>query len=349
MILRPNSDRTQIIGIDTVPWLRMRSAYEEHLARARKYLRRRAAPRCYLSHLPEQAAWAEKLIHDLDHAGVSVIKQAADVVELSDFVIVLDTDAYEQAFQDHDAALAADSPLILERFVKTKETVIALRVEGEAKPHRFEKCNRGKFCDETHYLVGLFSLVLNLYRIPLTHGDFVPLRQALHQQWEQTLAGKIAPDVNTPFKVFISYSQKDEELKDELVTMLAGLQRRGVVDAWQDRCIEPGEAWHKAIHDALDSCDLALLLVSPNYLASRFIQEEEQPKLLQPAQEISGRVIPIIVRQCLWQSEPVLKDIQSLPKSGKPVITFSKENGDRDQVWTEIATAVEKRAKENSR
>ena len=80
----------------------------------------------------------------------------------------------------------------------------------------------------------------------------------------------------------------------------------------------------------------------------RFIQEEEQPKLLQRRQEISGRVIPIIVRPCMWQSEPVLKDIQALPKDGKPVITFSKENGDRDQVWTEIATAVEKRAKEKT-
>ena len=44
-----------------------------------------------------------------------------------------------------------------------------------------------------------------------------------------------------PPKVFISYSHKDEKFKDELVKMLAGLQRRRVIDAWQDRRIEPGE------------------------------------------------------------------------------------------------------------
>jgi hypothetical protein len=36
----------------------------------------------------------------------------------------------------------------------------------------------------------LFDLVLNLYAIPFTHAGFAPLRQKLHEQWEQTLAGK---------------------------------------------------------------------------------------------------------------------------------------------------------------
>ena len=105
-------------------------------------------------------------------------------------------------------------------------------------------------------------------------------------------------------KVFISYSHKDEAFKDELVTMLAGLQRRGIVDAWQDRRIEAGDEWNKSIQTAMNECDIALLLVSPDYLASRFIQEQEQPKLLQRREEIKTRVMPIIVRPCMWQSEP---------------------------------------------
>jgi internalin A len=148
-------------------------------------------------------------------------------------------------------------------------------------------------------------------------------------------------------KLFISYSHKDETFKDELVSMLEGLQRQGIVDTWQDRRIEPGDEWNKSIHDAMDECDLALLLVSRDYIASRFIQEQEQPKLLQRREEMRVRVIPIIVRPCKWQSEPVLKDLQALPKDGKAVITFSPDNGERDQVWTDIATAIEKRAKAN--
>jgi tetratricopeptide (TPR) repeat protein len=147
-----------------------------------------------------------------------------------------------------------------------------------------------------------------------------------------------------PFKVFISYSHKDEEFKDELVTMLAGLQRRGIIDAWQDRRIEAGDEWYKSIQDAMDECDLALLLVSPDFIASRFIQEEELPHVLARREEVRLRVIPIIVRPCMWSSEPVLSDLQALPKDAKPVITFSKANGDRDQVWADIAKVIEKRA-----
>jgi hypothetical protein len=49
------------------------------------------------------------------------------------------------------------------------------------------------------------------------------------------------------------------------------------------------------------------------------------------------RVIPIIVRPCLWQQEPVIKKLQVIPRDGKAVISFAKENGDRDQIWTEIS------------
>jgi hypothetical protein len=116
-------------------------------------------------------------------------------------------------------------------------------------------------------------------------------------------------------------------------------------DAWQDRRIEAGDEWYQSIHDAMNDCDLALLLVSPDYLASRFIQEEEQPKLLQRRQEMRLRVIPLIVRPCTWTSEPVLKDLQALPEDGKAVITFLQATGERDQVWADIATVIEERAK----
>jgi small GTP-binding protein len=343
----PDLDKPQTIGIGASLWLqreeaaaRLRSAYEVQLTKVKGYRRTWAVPRCYLSHLPEQAAWAEELIRDLRDAGVYVVEQAAQV-QPDDFVIVLDTPAYQKAFRT--PILAADVPLVRARWGKRQ--LISLALTGRGDAHEFKDCKLGSFCDETHYPVCLFDLVLNLYAIPLTHAGFAPLRQALHAQWEQTLARRKGDDVTSPLKIFISYSHKDETFKDALVTMLAGLQRRGVVDAWEDQRIEAGDEWNKSIQDAMNDCDLSLLLVSPDYLASRFIQEEEQPKLLQRRQEMQLRVIPIIVRPCKWQSEPVLKDLQALPKNGKAVIKFSKANGARDQVWTDIATVIEKRVK----
>jgi hypothetical protein len=197
--------------------------------------------------------------------------------------------------------------------------------------------------------MGLFDLVLNLYAIPITHAGFAPLRQALHDQWEQTLARFAGASKNLAPRIFISYSHQDEKFKDELIKMLAGMQRRGVIDAWQDRRIEPGAEWFKAIKQAINECDLALLLVSADFIASGFINDEELPDLLKRRQQEGMTVIPIIVRDCTWRSEPVLKDLQALPRDGKAVITFPEATGERDRVWMGIAQAIEKLAQSKSK
>jgi TIR domain-containing protein len=149
---------------------------------------------------------------------------------------------------------------------------------------------------------------------------------------------------NAALKVFISYAHKDEDYKNELISMLAGLERRGIIDIWQDREIEDGDAWLKEIEDAMHGCELALLFVSSNFINSRFIQGKEVPHLLQRRKEEGLRVVPIILDHCLWESEPVLSDLQAIPRDAKPIITFPKENGERTRAWKEIAQAIEKRA-----
>ncbi len=280
-IALPHLDQPQGIGISTSSWLqreeaaaRLRSAYEAQLTRVKGYRRDWAIPRCYVSHHPDQEARARELVRNLRDARVYVVERA-DQVQSTDFVVVLDTPAYQEAFRT--PTMATDAALVQARLGGRQ--LISLALTGQPRAHDFEHCQPGSFYDETHEPVSLFDLVLNLYAIPFAHAGFAPLRKDLHGQWEQTL-GQDRAAADPALRLFISYSHKDEALKDELVTMLAGLQRRGVIDAWEDRQIQPGEEWNQAIQDALSRCDLALLLVSPDYLASRFIQEEEQPKLL---------------------------------------------------------------------
>ncbi|MEM6254193.1 MAG: COR domain-containing protein, partial [Cyanobacteria bacterium P01_D01_bin.156] len=151
-------------------------------------------------------------------------------------------------------------------------------------------------------------------------------------------------NMKTP-KIFISYAHEDEQFKEKLDKMMAGMKRRGVIETWQDRLIEPGDDWYESIQTAMNDADIALLLISDDFIESRFINETEVPKLLERRQAEGMRVIPIIVRPCLWTSEPILNKLQALPKDGKPVITFDKDNGDRDQAWTDIAKAIEKISK----
>ncbi|MEO0686944.1 MAG: toll/interleukin-1 receptor domain-containing protein, partial [Cyanobacteria bacterium J06649_11] len=195
----------------------------------------------------------------------------------------------------------------------------------------------------------LFNLVLGLYAIPLNHASFKPLRKSLHKQWEQTLSHLPTEETTfekRPLKVFISYAHEDEaQFKHKFLNMLGGLQRQGLIDAWEDRQIRPGDDWYAEIQKAMNACDMAVLLVSSDFINSRFINEEEVPKLLKRRQAEGMRVVPIIIRPCLWTSEPMFSGLQSLPKDGKPVITFPNDNGERDQAWTDIAKKLEEFAK----
>ena len=55
--------------------------------------------------------------------------------------------------------------------------------------------------------------------------------------------------MNAP-SIFISYSHKDEEWKDRVVTHLRVLEMEGMLDVWDDRRIEAGDDWKPEIEKA---------------------------------------------------------------------------------------------------
>jgi hypothetical protein len=58
------------------------------------------------------------------------------------------------------------------------------------------------------------------------------------------------------WKIFYSYSQKDEELRQKLAAHLAPLEHRSLLESWHDREIPVGGEWDKVIHAKLESADL---------------------------------------------------------------------------------------------
>lgn len=73
-------------------------------------------------------------------------------------------------------------------------------------------------------------------------------------------------------KLFFSYSHRDEELRDQLAAHLAALQRKKVIDSWHDRRIVAGSTWAEDIDENLNSADIILLLISPDFLNSTIVQ-----------------------------------------------------------------------------
>ena len=70
--------------------------------------------------------------------------------------------------------------------------------------------------------------------------------------------------------IFISYSHANADVLDRLPIHLDPLKRLYGIQKWCDRDIMPGDNWEQQIETALNKCQVAVLLVSPDFLASRF-------------------------------------------------------------------------------
>jgi TIR domain len=144
-----------------------------------------------------------------------------------------------------------------------------------------------------------------------------------------------------PVKVFISYAHEDEELRQKLEAQLAILRRQGLIQIWQDRQIGAGIEWAGSIHDN-KTADLILLLISADFLASDYSFDVELRRAMELHEAKTTRVIPIILRPCLWQGALFAK-LQALPTNGEPAT--SPLWGSIDVALSNIAEGIERTAK----
>jgi hypothetical protein len=101
-------------------------------------------------------------------------------------------------------------------------------------------------------------------------------------------------ETQEPLRIFISYSHQDEELRRDLVTHLSILKREGLITFWTDISILPGENWKEEISRKLDSSDVVLLLVSPDFAASDYCWDVEMARAVELHDAGSTVVIPVI-------------------------------------------------------
>ncbi len=143
-----------------------------------------------------------------------------------------------------------------------------------------------------------------------------------------------------PLSLFISYSHRDEALKQELEDHLALLKRQNKIRPWQDRQIEAGTDWNEQIRDALDAADIILLLVSPRFMNSEFCYGKEMQRAMQRHHNGDARVIPIILTPTDWKGAPFDR-LQVLPKDSKPVVDWPNHDAAFVDVVKGIRRAVE--------
>ena len=120
-----------------------------------------------------------------------------------------------------------------------------------------------------------------------------------------------------PVKIFFCYAHEDEGLLNKLKRHIWPLRRQGLIDVWHDRDISAGTEWEQEISQHLNTAQIILLLVSPDFLYSEYCYGVEMKQAIERHQRGEAQVIPIIIRPVYWQG--ILGLLQALPKDGLPI------------------------------
>ncbi len=80
---------------------------------------------------------------------------------------------------------------------------------------------------------------------------------------------------------------------------------------WTDQQIEVGSDWLPSIEQALSRCGIAILLISKDFLTSRFVTQVEIPQILARRERGGLKVIPVVIKGCDWEGVPWLASMQA--------------------------------------
>ena len=162
-------------------------------------------------------------------------------------------------------------------------------------------------------------------------AGFDALFRRVRQVWRERVPRK---------GVFISYAHKDDQhWLDTLLSHLSLLQRQHGIEIWTDRNIEVGARWHETIQSELDRAKVAVLLVSPDFLASNYIANDELPKMLQAAESEGMTIFWIPLRPSAYKHSPIAA-FQSAHSPARPLSGLS--DPDLDQAFVDIGEKLAK-------
>ncbi|MEH2162733.1 MAG: tetratricopeptide repeat protein, partial [Nostoc sp.] len=141
-------------------------------------------------------------------------------------------------------------------------------------------------------------------------------------------------------EVFISYHQKDEELREELEKHLATLLREQTITSWHKREIIAGQEFQDEINKHLKQAGLILLLVSPDFINSDYHWTVEVTRALEQNAAGKARVIPVLLRHADWDNPPIDK-LSPLPSNRKPIKSWD----DQDEAFLEVVKGIRQEVK----
>lgn len=91
------------------------------------------------------------------------------------------------------------------------------------------------------------------------------------------------------------------------------------------------------VDEHLNTSQIILLLISPDFIASDYCYDKEMNRALERHEVGEARVIPVILRPVDWTKAPFSK-LKALPTDGKAVTKWAN----RDSAFLDIAQGIRK-------
>lgn len=142
-------------------------------------------------------------------------------------------------------------------------------------------------------------------------------------------------------QVFISYSHADRSYLAELHTHLRPFLKREDFELWDDTRIAAGDLWRGQIEVALARAGAAVLLVSPTFLSSEFIDRHELPPLFEAARKRGLRIFWVPISASAYD-ETEIASYQAThdPRTPLDLLTPAERNAAWVKICRQVANAL---------
>lgn len=155
-------------------------------------------------------------------------------------------------------------------------------------------------------------------------------------------------------KVFISYAHRNEpetsgpgEIKwlSYVASHLKPLENAANIESYSDLETLGSQDWRTRIFKAIDECDIFILLVSPDSLGSRFITQEEIPRLIE-RQQVNGSTerpafYPILIKPTAGLKEFNWLDTPNIRPKNRKALSEYPPTGTANIDWAMASIANE--------
>ena len=201
----------------------------------------------------------------------------------------------------------------------------------------------GTFNSE-NLVVGNHGKAVKKNSLPAVDEGVEKVVRPVKQTGSPALDGQVekvtGPDMSSRTRVFVAYSHKDTKWLERLRVHFKPLEQRGTIELWDDSKIAVGTKWKEELEAAIQSCSIALLIVSADFLATNFLVKYEFPKLLAHAEAEGATIIPLVVSPCLLEGSGI-EEFQAANPPNKPLSEMA--HSVREATLAKLVEAVNRR------